>query len=179
MVSGTHILIANIVYKYLIDKMNFKLDWPSFAFGNIRPDLDKECIKCPHTMEDSLDIINSFYYELIKSNVSIKEYSMGLGIICHFVCDYFCLHHTKKYWKKDPLAHGMYEVSLHIAFIKLILSNSLNLRFICKPEKDVKEMVIKIRRKYKSETDGITTDINYSLLAAISICELISRKWLD
>lgn len=178
MLIGTHRIIANIVYKYLLDKLHFKLDWSTFAYGNIQPDIDRSYIDCDHTMEDSLQIINYNTEELIKSDVSIKEFSLGLGMICHFICDYFCLHHTIDYWKSNPIAHGAYETSLHANLLKLKLKGILNLRYRCRPEKSVELMVLKLRRKYNSEPQGINTDINFSIIAAVSICEMIASEWL-
>lgn len=177
MVVGTHKIIANIVYKHLIKKLNFKLDWLTFVYGNIQPDIDRSYIDCDHTLEDSLQLINYNAGELIKSDVSIKEFSLGLGIICHFICDYFCLQHRIDFWKRDPIAHGVYETTLHASFLKL-KSTGLNLRYRCRPEKDVELMVLKLRRKYNSEPQGISTDINYSIIAAVSICEMITYEWL-
>jgi hypothetical protein len=174
MVIGTHKAIAKIVYKHILSRLNFKLDWEIFVYGNIQPDFNRSYVDCDHTMEDSLHTINSNAEELINSNISIKEFSLALGIICHFVCDYFCLHHTVDYWKRDPLAHGVYETKLHAAFLK----RNFNLQYRCKPEKSVELMILKLRRKYQFEPQGINTDINYSIIAAVSICEMIVRSWL-
>jgi hypothetical protein len=178
MVAGTHITIANIVYKHLYNKLNFKLDWPSFSYGNIQPDIDKTYIDCEHNIEDSLETINHNANELINSNVTNKEFSLGLGIICHFICDYFCLYHTREYQKENPVTHVAYEGALHANFLKKKISGNLNIRFKCKIEDSVELMVLKLRKKYNSETKGINTDINFSVIAAVSICEMITRKWL-
>lgn len=173
MVTGTHILIANIVYKYILNKTHFKLEYMTFAYGNIVPDFDKNNFKFDHTVEGSLNIINKNAFELMKSHASIDEFSMALGVICHFVCDYFCLHHTKDYWKQDPLGHLIYEVSLHLNLLKCLIDRNLNISYKCKKEKDLMTMVMKLRKKYAKEPKGLMADINYSIIAATSICELI------
>lgn len=178
MVLGTHKIIANIVYKHILNKLNFKLDLQTFTYGNIQPDFDRSYIDCDHTLEDSLQLINYNTEELIKSEVSIKEFSLALGIICHFVCDYFCLHHTKAYWKKDAVLHAVYEITLHAKLLKLISKGQFNLQYRCRPEESVELMVLKLRRKYNSEPQGINADINYSIIAAVSVCEMITYEWL-
>ncbi|MFL0245700.1 zinc dependent phospholipase C family protein [Candidatus Clostridium stratigraminis] len=178
MVAGTHITIANIVYKYLYNKLNFKLDWPSFSYGNILPDLDRTYVDCEHNIEDSLDTINCNANELINSKVNNKEFSLGLGIICHFICDYFCLYHTHEYQKENLVTHVAYEGALHANLLKKQLKGGLNLRFKCKTEDSVELMVLKLRKKYINESKGIDTDINFSVIAAVTICEMITRKWL-
>lgn len=178
MVTGTHLIIANLVYKHILGKFNFKLDWPMFAYGNIQPDLDKSFIDCDHTLEDSLQLISFSADDLINSIVSVKQFSLALGIICHCVCDYFCLHHTKEYWKKDSVAHGIYETKLHASFLKKILAGGLTLTYKCSPEKNVELMVLKLRRKYNSIPRSINRDINFSIISSLSICEMITSEWL-
>lgn len=173
MVPGTHLLIARIAYEHVLKKTNFNLDYQAFAYGNIKPDLDKSCINCWHTFEDSIDIINIYSEELIASKVSVKEFSEALGVICHFVCDYFCLHHGRKYWKKDPIAHGIYEVKLHLRFIKLYKNGNIKISYRCKSEKNLKDIVAKLHRQYNLQPKGMTTDIAYAVIAAASVSEFI------
>ncbi|MBL4936630.1 zinc dependent phospholipase C family protein [Clostridium sp. YIM B02515] len=176
MITSSHILIANLVYKYILKSTNFILDLPAFSYGNIRPDLDKGYIKCEHTLEDSLEMINIYSEDIINSNISVKDFSMALGIICHFVSDYFCIYHTKEYWKKDKLGHGTYEVTLHTKLLSMFLTGSIDLRYKCKKEVSIKNLILKIRKKYYLEPQGIMTDINYSLIAASSVCEFIVKS---
>lgn len=174
MLVGTHKIIAKLVYRHLIAKLNFKLDWSKFVYGNFQPDMNRSYVDCDHTLEDSLLCINYNAEELMRSDVSVKEFSFALGIICHFVCDYFCLQHTMDYWKKDPLAHGVYEAALHAK----ILKGNINLKYKCKHEKNLEQMVLKLRRKYDGEPASIDRDINYAIIAALSISEMITSRWL-
>ena len=173
MITGTHSLMSSILYKYLIKKTGFKLDLMAFAYGNIMPDFDKGYIKCPHTLEDSIHTINAYSENLMKSSVSIQEFSMCLGVVCHFVCDYFCLYHSKEYWKKDPVGHAAYEAALHIKFLTLFSNKNFKLKFKCVPEQSVEDMVNKIFKKYNSEPRTMTNDITYALIASASVGELI------
>ena len=65
MIVDTHLLISNIIYKYLSNNMKFKLDRVAFAYGNIKPDFTNSDIKCPHTLEESLYRINKYSEILI------------------------------------------------------------------------------------------------------------------
>lgn len=178
MVEGTHKLISKIVYKHLLDRLNLKLNEPIFINGSILPNFDKNYIDREHTLEDSLQLINYNAEELIKSEVSIKEFSLALGIICHFISDYFCLYHTREYWEKDPKDHNDYEAELHAKLLELLSRGRLNLRCKCRREKSVELMVLKLRKKYNLEPKELSTDINYSIVAAVSICEMIAYEWL-
>jgi hypothetical protein len=172
-IPGTHLLIARIVCEHVLKRTNFKLDYQAFAYGNIKPDLDNSCFNCWHTFEDSVDIVNAYTEELIKSKTSVKEFSEALGMICHFVCDYFCLHHGRQYWKMDPVAHGIYEVKLHLRFLKLYRNENIKISYKCKGGESLKDIVVKLRRKYNLEPDGMVKDIAYAVIAAAAVSEFV------
>jgi len=176
LITSSHIIISNLVYKYILQNTNFMLNVSTFTYGNIRPDLDKDYIRCEHTLEDSIEMINIYSEDIINNNISIEDFSMALGIISHFASDYFCLHHTKEYWKKDKLGHGTYEAALHAKLLSMFLTGNIKLRYKCKQEKNVKDLILKIRKKYYIEPKGIMTDINYALIASSSVCELIVKS---
>jgi hypothetical protein len=170
---GTHLLIARIAYEHIVRKTGFLIDYPSFAYGSIKPDINKNCICSWHTFEDSMDILNTYADELIECKVSAQDFSEALGVICHFVCDYFCLHHGREYWKKDPIAHGIYEVKLHLRLLKLYRNGCLKINYKYKQEKSLKDVIVRLRRKYKNNTRGMEADIYYAIIAAISACNFI------
>lgn len=176
MIAGTHLIICNIIYKYLLKKTKTNLDYRSFAYGNIRPDIEKGYINCEHIFDKSIEAIDAYAEMLIYSNISLKEFSMGLGVICHFVSDYFCLYHQKQYWKKDPAAHGIYEVSLHARLMKYILKNSIKVNYSCMEEKKVSVIVKKFRNKYEKEYSSISKDIRFSIAASAAVSEMIINR---
>lgn len=100
MIVDTHLLISQILYKHISNQMNFKLDRLAFAYGNIKPDFTNKDIMCSHTLDESLNNVNKYSQELMDKNISIKEFSTSLGVICHFASDYFCLYHREGNEKK-------------------------------------------------------------------------------
>lgn len=173
MTPSTHLVIAKMLYKFILEDTGFKLNWPAFAYGNIKPDLNRTYIACPHTMENSLDIIDAYSKNLVKNKISIEKFSVGLGVICHFVCDYFCMHHGKAYWKKAPLAHGVYEVNLDMRLLRLYMNKKIYIKYRCKAEKSIKDLVMKIHKKYSREPKGMLRDIKYAIVAAAAVCRLM------
>jgi hypothetical protein len=127
MIVDTHLLISQILYKYLSKQMNLKLNRLVFAYGNIKPDFINKDIKRSHTLEESLYSINKYSEELMSKNISIKEFSRSLGVICHFICDYFCLYHREGNEKKGVYEHLFYEVILHTKLLTLLLTGKLSL----------------------------------------------------
>ena len=108
MIVDTHLLISQIIYKYLSTQMNFKLSRLHFALGNIKPDFINKDIKCSHTLDESLYNVNKYSEELMNSNISKKEFSRSLGVICHFLYDYYCIYHRESNERKDVLEHSVY-----------------------------------------------------------------------
>lgn len=176
MIPGTHLLIADIVYNYILRKLKFELDYSAFSYGNIMPDLNKGYISHQHTLEDSGNIINRYSEALIRTNTSMKDFSRCLGVVCHFVCDYFCLQHTKEYWRKDYIAHGIYEISLHKEFLRLCRNDGIKINYKCKKEKNIIDIIMKLQKKYVEAEKGMTTDIIYSVIAAAAVSESIVSR---
>lgn len=174
MILGTHYLISNILYEYIENKMDFKMDLNAFVWGNLRPDLDKKSIKCPHTLEGSLEFVNFYKDKITKSEMTISQFSMLLGVICHFVCDYFCIYHSKKYWGKDMMVeHITYEMLLHAKLLKLLRSGRINISYKHRKEKNMEELLKRRLKKYKLSEKSITKDIIYAIEASAAVCELI------
>jgi hypothetical protein len=162
-----------MLYKYLSNNINFKLDRLAFAYGNIKPDFMHKDIKCNHTLDESLDCVNKYSEHLMKDNLSIKEFSERLGIICHFVCDYFCIYHRDGNEDKGVFEHTLYEINLHFKLITLLIKKKLRLNNHDMPEISIEATVLKLEKKYNTEANSLTRDINYSLNAAIQTSKLI------
>lgn len=173
MVPGTHFIISNILYNYIENNLNFKLDLSAFVWGNLRPDFDKKHIRCSHTLEDSLDFINFYANKIIQNNMSITEFSMLLGVICHFICDYFCIYHSKEYWRKDMLEHFTYEILLHVKLLILLNRGNLNIKYNYKQEDSMEVLLKNILKKYNLKEKSLVKDLVYAIKASASVCEFI------
>lgn len=173
MIVDTHLLLSNILYKYIAKNLNFKLDRVAFAYGNIKPDFIYKEINCPHTLIESLYCVNKYSDKLMKDDISIRKFSINLGVICHFTCDYFCLYHRDGNEKKGIFEHLFYESILHIKLLTLLLTGKLRINNYEVHENSLEEIIMTVEKKYNSETKGLTRDINYTLSAATQISKLI------
>lgn len=173
MIVDTHLLISQILYKHISNQLNFKLNRVAFAYGNIKPDLNNKDINRSHTLEESLDSVNKYSEELMSRNISIKEFSRCLGVICHFTCDYFCLYHREGNEKKGALEHLWYETILHVKLITLLLTGKINLNNNKMFEISAEKMLLTLQKNYNSESESLTRDITYALLGALQISKLI------
>jgi len=173
MIVDNHILISQILYKYLSNQMDFKLNRLAFVYGNIKPDFINKDIKRSHTLDESLYKVNKYSEELMHEEISNKEFSRSLGVICHFCCDYFCIYHREGNEEKGVFEHLFYELILHVKLLTLLLSGNLKLSNYKMYENSVDAIVLKLQEKYNSESKSLTRDITYSIFAASQISKLI------
>ncbi len=114
------------MYKYLKNQNQdgFVPNRLAFIYGNVKPDMN-ELVWLKHNYQET----RHFYFEHLEvaknNHLSINQRSVALGVISHFICDYFCKYHTKDvYAKKSLYHHFIYEFKLHI-YIKNQLRKNL------------------------------------------------------
>ena len=173
MIVDTHVLMSQILYRYISNQVNFKLDRLAFAYGNIKPDLNNKDINFEHTLDDSLYSVKKYSQKLMSQDMSVKEFSMSLGVICHFSCDYFCLYHREGNEKKGLFEHLLYEERLHWKLISLLLKRKIKFDSYEMFQDSVEDITINIQEKYNSEAKSLTRDITYALFAASQTSKLI------
>lgn len=170
MITNTHILFSKILYESCLKDLNFKLRKYKFMYGNIKPDIFCNHFKDNHTIKDSINIVEDYSKELIRCKSDIDKFSIKLGVICHYVCDYFCIYHTEGYVNNSIFEHISYEKKLHAKVIEMVekkkikTGNSL-------AEKDIVKFVYKMQEKYLNEKQSLITDINYALETANAVAE--------
>jgi hypothetical protein len=172
-IVDTHLLISNILFKYLSNNIGFKLDRLAFAYGNIKPDITNKDINCQHTLEDSINSVNNYSEKLMKDDITIGQFSESLGVICHFACDYFCIYHREGNDKKGAFEHLYYEMTLHIRLIMLLIRGKLRLNNNDMLYDSAEEIFLNLQGKYNTEEQCLDRDINYALFAATQISKLI------
>lgn len=173
MIVDTHLLISNILFKYLSNNIGFKLNRVAFAYGNIKPDITNKDINCQHTLENSLNSVNNYSEKLMKDDISIGKFSESLGVICHFACDYFCIYHREGNDTKNAFEHLYYEMTLHVRLLMLLARGKIRLNNDDMHLDSAEEIFLNLEKKYNTEEECLDRDINYALLAALQISELI------
>jgi len=77
-----------------------------FLLGNIFPDLCFSFIWCRHEHRYSRDYVRQ-KIELLKKRPSL--FSFHLGVLTHYICDFFCYPHSFAYDKR-LVHHIIYEI---------------------------------------------------------------------
>lgn len=165
---STHKQIALKIYQQY--NMHFeKLDKKSFIYGNIKPDITIGLRRKSHKMKESLDFIVKRINKLTSTRyTSVKKFSIDLGIINHFLADFFCSVHffeeTKEY--NNIILHILYENKLAKRFNKIkdniSLYNSQN-EINELSSDNLSEAILNLANTYSKIIPSIDNDIQYIL----------------
>ncbi len=121
----SHIIMGQMLYKSL-RKNNIKVQKNSFIFGNIKPDFSSEHKRIPHYKKDNFDFFKKKVNEFINTELECRfeynsELSVKLGVICHYISDFFCFAHNEGF-KNTMWNHFLYELKLYFYMQKNIKS---------------------------------------------------------
>ncbi|MGL5574067.1 MAG: zinc dependent phospholipase C family protein [Sarcina sp.] len=131
MMANTHLMIARYVYHNLELNEREKISYNNFLYGNVKPDMVSKYKLKKHYMDESFDMIIDKIRAL--STLSDKEinkmsatvrFSQELGVICHFLCDFFCIPHSQRWeFKHSMNKHVRYEKDLSSIAKDFVFSN--------------------------------------------------------
>ncbi|GFR36361.1 zinc dependent phospholipase C family protein [Thermobrachium celere] len=124
MLSATHKLIGKSILLNIKQKYNIPINEESFLNGCLKSDYSLPFFFIPHYKEKSFNFIIQMIKDITNYNLSntksIKNFYTKLGIITHFLCDYFCYAHNNK--KLDNMfLHLKYEKALHSLYEELVI----------------------------------------------------------
>lgn len=98
-----HIIVANEVLDTIQGSIDWKISKRAYLFGSIAPDIN--CVYPAHTINATYNRFRKRLNRMDKSS-SIMIKSFTLGVITHYICDYFCYAHN--IYKLDT-KHHVYE----------------------------------------------------------------------
>jgi len=112
----THLGISRGIMAVIERNLGIKLDGVGFVLGNIKPDIDPKLSSVPHLKNTVMDYVSSEIKSLLSMEDKIKnrctrEFSERLGLITHYLSDFFCYAHSE-YFKGNILKHCIYESKL-------------------------------------------------------------------
>lgn len=117
----SHFMMGKLLYHNL-KNIDIKLKRNAFIFGNIKPDVSSRYNKLPHYKKDVYSLFKSEVLALCDMKVSegssfSSEYSEKLGVICHFISDFFCFAHCEQFDNRG-WNHFIYEMKLSFYMLK-------------------------------------------------------------
>lgn len=161
MLKTSHLKIATYTYNAIAENTQWKIKKTFYLIGSIAPDIN--CVLPKHTFKGTL---KRFRKRLSKyeDSRSIIIRSFLLGVITHYICDYFCYVHNRK----TDIFHPIYERAMrdHLekhnnlfndfgpvieTEWKNIISKMENMQSIDK----IIEAVNQMHKKYMKETENL------------------------
>ena len=119
---NTHRIIGENILKYANSKSIYLINKKRFIWGNIKPDCTPKYKVKKHYYDESIDMIvekiiylASLKLEDVYYDIKLGKFSEELGVVCHFLCDFFCAPHYYRWEFKSTNAvkqHVMYEQKL-------------------------------------------------------------------
>ena len=172
MIMNSHLLMSKILYNFCIKELNFKLDKTAFMVGNIKPDFQPEEIKEEHNYNVSINKLVNYSKKLSQKDMSNKAYSLALGVMCHFTCDYFCLYHQEDKEKKGMVEHFIYETILHFVLVTQLLRRKITVnKNEILARKDIENIMLHNQQVYLSKARSYVKDIKFALASAALVLE--------
>ncbi|MCC5909325.1 MAG: zinc dependent phospholipase C family protein [Clostridiaceae bacterium] len=119
MLPQSHVIIAEHLHQSIKEILNVELHKGSLIYGSIKPDIPLNLAGIRHFKPQSFDFIGNeihqlSQYPLIDNKEYIKWLSKEIGIVTHFIADYFCVpHNDRKTYKNHFVDHILYEKNLH------------------------------------------------------------------
>lgn len=114
----SHLKVGHVFYKVAKEfDTKISLDYGSFMYGNIKPDVTKLCLM-KHQLSDTILIYDTYKKRSKDDSLTVKERSEALGVACHYICDYFTKYHGREPYNSNNLfSHFLYEIKLHICLL--------------------------------------------------------------
>ncbi|MCX7921421.1 MAG: zinc dependent phospholipase C family protein [Clostridia bacterium] len=173
MLSATHKLIAKRVYEALKNELNVCVDLKSLCYGSIAPDIYPSMMILPHSKEGSLEFLHKNIEWLMEQPIpenkrDMKNFSFRLGIIVHFISDYFCsAHNEAKY--NNLINHFIYERALKKVFARRMEKHSVKPPYAWWSMGDIKGFIESNHREYTSAKKSMYGDMVHSLNNSIIV----------
>ncbi|MDP4110407.1 MAG: zinc dependent phospholipase C family protein [Bacillota bacterium] len=166
-----HMLIASKTCELLEKEYGLAVNRPAFMLGNVLPDTSPRMKRPVHRIENWGDRVNLMIDKLETGvPVSNRRYSLRLGVVCHFVSDFFCLAHNDAYYLKQ-IAHFIYETRQSKEFIRLKRSDeNFDPSLFIPPDMDVIAYLAERHKAFISNEVTYEREFSDSVEICAAIC---------
>ncbi len=119
MLPITHKLISEHIHRNVKDALGVELNKASLIYGSVKPDIAPRLLMMDHFKPQSYDIVmdeihNLSQFKLIDNKQFLRFYSTQVGVVTHFIADFFCVpHNDRRTYKNNFKDHFKYESDLH------------------------------------------------------------------
>ncbi len=175
-------MFAVTLRRRLRKSLGVSLNLPGFLYGNILPDISKKYGECPHYIKDALSYVVSSNEKLLSENnhsLYSYEFAKKLGVINHYLSDFFCHPHTEGY-SKSKAHHGYYEFMMIARYRKGLraLSALLKEKNASISPRNLSVFILNHNKIYANNKASDVNDIRYALFAGLVMSEDILAQFL-
>ncbi|SLK22506.1 hypothetical protein CCH01_24320 [Clostridium chauvoei JF4335] len=181
MLMNTHKMLANNFIENVDENKLFLIKESHFVWGNLKPDCASKYKLKKHYFDESFDMIvkkieflSSLTVHDIYYRYSINKFNQELGVVCHFLCDYFCVPHNQRWEFKNPNAmkdHIIYEKDLAKVAKEFKITKDINSHLT---SEEITKYILKLQDEYEGKID-----FNHDLTFAYYVCDSIINMILD
>jgi len=181
----THAIIASVIYEDVLKDHNIKLNKNNLIYGSIKPDIYSGLPKLKHFKPQSFTTIcgeiSNLSGGVVEDNrAAVASVSKKIGIVTHYVADYFCAPHNDRLtYKHHIIDHIKYENSLHQVFEETILGQKKIMPTswldFSRPEQ-VMNYLDELHKFYEDNSESFHNDLIGSLQATRSVASMIVRE---
>ena len=181
MTYQTHAYLGESIFPVICETWGVKLSRKRFVRGCVLPDMNTLFIRHPHFWRHSRKYIARKIAKLaqktLKPGGKNKRFSENLGIILHYVADFFTSAHNSK--SLGFRAHLEFEDRLHEEFLRLVDSKTIQstLRLIDDRARNAEygpgEILENLHSAFKPSIDNPLNDIKGILVACLSVTDMI------
>lgn len=178
MKSECHVTVAETILETLHKKYGIELDRENFVYGNTKPDHSFSFLYVRHNLESTFDFvmddIRSLTGRVMGYSAPFEDYCFELGIICHYITDYFSLAHNDCF-NGGFRKHVMYERAqekLTPVFLGFVKEKALAYQEQnCVTIPELMRMILNRHKQYLNENyRSYVTDFYYAIATC---CEVI------
>ena len=170
MLTMSHIAMAKNTLSFLKSQGLDVLDEKSFIYGNIKPDnLFQKTPKKHLEIEAKPFVLEQI--EILKNSGSEndrEEFSIMLGIVCHYLCDFFCLPHFER-WSACAVHKKIKETPRHLNYERILMEYTSLADDNFEEIDDVSLFLIKCKEEYVLNR-SYENDIKFASLVCNSVC---------
>ena len=174
MKSASHHAMGHLLYETLTAQ-GIQLDRELFVLGNLLPDYLPELILNPHFTLKCQREIHIFTEALAGQPVERgktlpPEYALRLGILCHYLTDYFTFAHTPEF-RLGLKEHGAYEQGLDDYFRDHYTAEASALAghdfAACESARDTVKEIYRMKRDYRAQGCTLSRDVQFAFSACL------------
>ncbi|GAA0086714.1 zinc dependent phospholipase C family protein [Clostridium sp. CTA-7] len=181
MMMNTHKALAQQFINNVEEDKVFIINDGHFIWGNLKPDSVSKYKFKKHYIDESFEMIvkkieflSSLTLDDIYTRYSPNKFNQELGVVCHFLCDYFCIPHFQRWEFKSANAmkeHVVYENELNKFTKNYTIKKDINLHLT---SEEIRKYIMKLQEEYNGKSS-----YEKDLIYASHICSTVVNMVLN